>query len=182
MSSINEVEEDMTGERPCVKKQLLKRLKSVNDETSKKIQDQSQSSEQMPITELEFLKYLRFHSDTAGTGDEDSDSEHLTHKLKMLTTLGNNQSWANEENIDGVTAAELMNPYNNGGLTYNDILILPGFISFPAETVNMTSKLTKNLTLNSPFVSSPMDTVTGNRIFGSYIQGNYRLIKIFYHF
>ncbi|CAF0847605.1 unnamed protein product [Didymodactylos carnosus] len=61
-------------------------------------------------------------------------------------------------NTDGLTRAELFK--NNDGLTYNDFIILPGYIDFPSDNVDLTSKLTKKLTIKTPFVSSPMDTVT----------------------
>lgn len=47
------------------------------------------------------------------------------------------------------------------GLTYDDLLILPGYIDFTASEVSIKSNLTKKIVLNTPFASSPMDTVTG---------------------
>ncbi|XP_036005194.1 inosine-5'-monophosphate dehydrogenase 1b isoform X1 [Fundulus heteroclitus] len=59
---------------------------------------------------------------------------------------------------DGHTAAELCS--KGDGLTYNDFLILPGFIDFTSDEVDLTSALTKKITIKTPLISSPMDTVT----------------------
>lgn len=61
---------------------------------------------------------------------------------------------------DGLDIRSLIDSANFGGLTYNDFLILPRLIDFPASNVNLETKLTKKITLKSPFLSAPMDTVT----------------------
>ncbi|KDN53464.1 IMP dehydrogenase [Tilletiaria anomala UBC 951] len=61
---------------------------------------------------------------------------------------------------DGLAMSELMNSREHGGLTYNDFLALPGFIDFPASEVSLQTRVTRNVVLNTPFLSSPMDTVT----------------------
>lgn len=61
---------------------------------------------------------------------------------------------------DGLSVHQLMDSNIRGGLTYNDFLVLPGKIEFPSSIVSLDSKLTKKISLRSPFVSSPMDTVT----------------------
>uniref|UniRef100_T1IVK6 Inosine-5'-monophosphate dehydrogenase n=1 Tax=Strigamia maritima TaxID=126957 RepID=T1IVK6_STRMM len=59
---------------------------------------------------------------------------------------------------DGLSAEELF--ARGDGLTYNDFLILPGFIDFTSEEVDLSSQLTKQIWLKTPLISSPMDTVT----------------------
>ena len=63
---------------------------------------------------------------------------------------------------DAFTADEIFNQYIS--YTYNDIILLPGFFDFDKNEVDFKTRLTKNITLNLPFISSPMDTVTEERM------------------
>jgi len=64
-----------------------------------------------------------------------------------------------ETPTDGLSARQLFDE-GVGGMTYDDFLLLPGFIDFTPPEVDLASNLTKKLTLKTPFISSPMDTVT----------------------
>ncbi|GBP07011.1 Inosine-5'-monophosphate dehydrogenase [Eumeta japonica] len=59
---------------------------------------------------------------------------------------------------DGLSAEEMF--ISSDGLTYNDFLLLPGYINFTADEVELTSQLTKKISLKLPLISTPMDTVT----------------------
>ncbi|CAN6440216.1 unnamed protein product [Victoria cruziana] len=59
---------------------------------------------------------------------------------------------------DGFTPEHLFN--QGTSYTYDDVIFLPGYIDFPAESVDLTTNLTRNITLATPCVSSPMDTIT----------------------
>ena len=82
---------------------------------------------------------------------EDEAVEDASQALALLKTY---------ETRDGISIQKLMDNTQIGGLTYNDFLLLPGYIGFPASSVDLTSKLTRQITLKTPFTSSPMDTVT----------------------
>ncbi len=60
--------------------------------------------------------------------------------------------------LDGHDAASLLE--KSGGLTYDDLNLLPGHITFGLDEVNLASRLTRRISLQVPIVSSPMDTVT----------------------
>ena len=44
--------------------------------------------------------------------------------------------------------------------TYDDIIMHPGHISFPADSVSLAGRVSRHVPLNCPLVSSPMDSVT----------------------
>ena len=45
-------------------------------------------------------------------------------------------------------------------LTFDDVLLLPGYSEVTAKDVSLVTKLTRNINLNLPLVSAAMDTVT----------------------
>lgn len=75
--------------------------------------------------------------------------------------------FANEASCDvlsgaeGYSAADIFHMSKNfTAFTYDDLVLMPAHIHFGVNDVSIKSKLTRNITLNIPFVSSPMDTVT----------------------
>jgi len=78
----------------------------------------------------------------------------------MANTVSNGTSNGKYPDIslDGLSVKEMFS--HPTGYTYDDIIILPGHISFHVDTVDLSTQLTKNIRLNVPLVSSPMDTVT----------------------
>ncbi|OKL63651.1 Inosine-5'-monophosphate dehydrogenase [Talaromyces atroroseus] len=61
---------------------------------------------------------------------------------------------------DGLDVETLLDSDKHGALTYNDFLILPGYIGFPASDVTLDTPVTKRISLKAPLLSSAMDTVT----------------------
>ena len=46
------------------------------------------------------------------------------------------------------------------GLTYDDVLLIPGFSEVLPRDVSISSRFTKNIEINTPIASAAMDTVT----------------------
>lgn len=72
---------------------------------------------------------------------------------------------ANEENdislLDGHSAdAIFQGVENRSGLTYDDLICLPGHINFNVHDICLGTRFTRQIQLKTPLVSSPMDTVT----------------------
>ena len=66
---------------------------------------------------------------------------------------------------DGFPASALFSgSISHATLTYDDVIMMPGQIDFGLADVDISSHITKNIKLKVPFVSSPMDTVTEDRM------------------
>ena len=101
-------------------------------------------------------RLLRRCSLTAGSLT--SKLSALKHTMARLDGLGHepNCQFPDEEHAFVRTTL----PHRLSLLICSDFLILPGFIDFVPDDVSLKTPLTRNLSLNAPLVSSPMDTVT----------------------
>src|SRR5512132_1005463 len=55
-------------------------------------------------------------------------------------------------------------PFAKLGLTYDDVLLLPGETDVIPSAVDTTARVTREISLRIPLVSSAMDTVTESRM------------------
>ncbi|HVT01431.1 MAG TPA: IMP dehydrogenase [Patescibacteria group bacterium] len=55
---------------------------------------------------------------------------------------------------------EPSNPTLPQALTFNDVLLIPGYSDFSRDDIDLTTNLTKKIKLKIPFIAAPMDTVS----------------------
>lgn len=60
---------------------------------------------------------------------------------------------------DAWSAKEVFHP-KAVGYSYDDVILMPGYIDFPVESVDLTSLVTRKTPLKLPLLSAPMDTIT----------------------
>ncbi len=61
-------------------------------------------------------------------------------------------------------ASETPSPFAQLGLTYDDVLLLPGYSDLAPNDIDTTTRLTRELSIRSPLISAAMDTVTEARM------------------
>src|SRR5688572_26142747 len=71
-----------------------------------------------------------------------------------ITSTADNQS---QFNLRSLSAGD---KFFGEGLTFDDVLLLPGYSQVLPRDVEIKTRLTKDITLNIPMLSAAMDTVT----------------------
>lgn len=67
----------------------------------------------------------------------------------------------NESDLEnGFSVTEIFQCQSKTGITFDDLIVLPGEIDFGVHEVDLNTKITKSISITSPLCSSPMDTVT----------------------
>jgi len=71
-----------------------------------------------------------------------------------------------ETGRDGYSAEEVFKASKQScvGYTYDDLILLPGYIDFSTEECSLETPITKKYNVKVPIMSSPMDTVTEHKM------------------
>ena len=73
-------------------------------------------------------------------------------------------SFAQDQLASDVRADEAPDPFARTGLTYDDVLLLPGETDVIPSEADTSTRLTRRITLRIPLLSAAMDTVTESRM------------------
>jgi len=85
----------------------------------------------------------------ASKGDSDLSEIEIMALMEVPDPARN--GWGADKVFDG----------SQGSFCFDDISFMPGHVSFEASAVDTSAQVTRNLRLNVPFISSPVDSVTG---------------------
>jgi IMP dehydrogenase len=66
--------------------------------------------------------------------------------------------------MDKIIESKTTGKFGAEGLTFDDVLLQPRYSDVVPANVNVTTSITRNIRINIPLVSSPMDTVTTARM------------------
>lgn len=92
----------------------------------------------------------KFKNRTTNTTNKKSFGTNLPATLSLPMATINNPA----------KKSDLSKKFFGEGLTFDDVLLLPAYSQVLPREVNIKTKLTKEITLNIPMLSSAMDTVT----------------------
>jgi IMP dehydrogenase len=91
---------------------------------------------------------------THTTSTEVTNAKSLAEKRQELNER--------KEFLDGNSGQDLF--AKGRGYTYDDFILLPGYIDFATDEIDLATNITRNIRLGTPLVSSPMDTVTESQM------------------
>src|SRR5437868_3902255 len=82
----------------------------------------------------------------------------MSYKIILLVFRGRLSLHMATRNI--LSAQDKSSKFFGEGLTFDDVLLMPGYSQVLPRDVDISSRLTKHITLNVPLLSAAMDTVT----------------------